>query len=169
MEDTKRKINDSPIYDLPDERGHFKEFGGRYVAETLMPALIELEEAYAHYMNDKEFIDEFHYYLSEYVGRSTPLYFAKRLTDYLKGAKIYLKREDLNHTGAHKVNNTIGQALLAKKMGKERIIAETRWVKKGSSQRPVPVSTESRQRRLPLCSASSARSLWVPRISKDRR
>ena len=136
MEDLRKKINSSRSSDLPDERGHFNEFGGRYVAETLMPALIELEKAYAHYMNDKEFVEEFHYYLEEYVGRATPLYFAKRITKYLKGPKIYLKREDLNHTGAHKVNNTIGQTLLAKKMGKERIIAET-----GAGQHGVATAT----------------------------
>jgi tryptophan synthase beta chain len=131
MDDMKSKLSN-----MPDERGHFEEFGGRYVAETLMPALIELEKAYAHYKDDKEFSDEFRYYLSEYVGRENPLYFASRLTGYLNGAKIYLKREDLNHTGAHKVNNTIGQALLAKKMGKARVIAET-----GAGQHGVATAT----------------------------
>ena len=110
---------------LPDKNGHFGDFGGRYVPETLMPALLELEKAYQHYRNDVEFKQEFEYYLREYVGRPNPLYFAEKLTRKLGGAKIYLKREDLNHTGAHKVNNTIGQGLLAKRMGKKRVIAET--------------------------------------------
>ena len=131
MDDMKSKLSK-----MPDERVHFEEFGVSYVAETLMPALIELEKAYAHCKDDKEFNDEFRYYLSEYVGRENPLYFASRLTGYLNGAKIYLKREDLNHTGAHKVNNTIGQALLAKKMGKARVIAET-----GAGQHGVATAT----------------------------
>ena len=109
----------------PDKKGHFGEYGGRYVPETLMPALLELEKAYAHYRNDREFRQEFVYYLRQYVGRPNPLYFAEKLTAKLGGARIYLKREDLNHTGAHKVNNTIGQGLLAKRMGKKRVIAET--------------------------------------------
>ncbi|HIJ94215.1 MAG TPA: tryptophan synthase subunit beta [Desulfuromonadales bacterium] len=109
----------------PDKNGHFGQFGGRYVPETLMPALLELEQAYAHYRNDREFKQEFQYYLRQYVGRPNPLYFAEKLTSKLGGARIYLKREDLNHTGAHKVNNTIGQGLLAKRMGKRRVIAET--------------------------------------------
>jgi tryptophan synthase beta chain len=110
---------------LPDKSGHFGQFGGRYVPETLMPALLELEQAYAHYRNDREFKQEFQYYLRQYVGRPNPLYFAEKLTNKLGGARIYLKREDLNHTGAHKINNTIGQGLLAKRMGKRRVIAET--------------------------------------------
>ncbi len=110
---------------FPDKQGHFGEFGGRYVPETLMPALLELEQAYAHYRNDREFKQEFEYYLKQYVGRPNPLYFAEKLTAKLGGARIYLKREDLNHTGAHKVNNTIGQGLLARRMGKKRVIAET--------------------------------------------
>jgi tryptophan synthase beta chain len=110
---------------LPDKSGHFGQYGGRYVPETLMPALLELEKAYEHYRNDREFKQEFQYYLRQYVGRPNPLYFAEKLTSKLGGARIYLKREDLNHTGAHKVNNTIGQGLLAKRMGKRRVIAET--------------------------------------------
>src|SRR5512141_2111411 len=110
---------------LPDKQGHFGQFGGRYVSETLMPALLEVEEAYRKYKNDREFKAEFDYYLKQYVGRPNPLYLAGKLTEKLGGAKIYLKREDLNHTGAHKVNNTIGQGLLAKRMGKNRVIAET--------------------------------------------
>ncbi|SJZ93404.1 tryptophan synthase, beta chain [Trichlorobacter thiogenes] len=120
----------------PDKHGHFGIHGGRYVPETLMPALKELEEAYAHYRNDKEFKQEFQYYLREYVGRPSPLYFAEKLTRQLGGAKIYLKREDLNHTGAHKVNNTIGQGLLAKRMKKGRVIAET-----GAGQHGVATAT----------------------------
>jgi len=110
---------------LPDKHGHFGAYGGRYVPETLMPALLELEKAYAHYRHDREFKEEFAYYLRQYVGRPNPLYFAEKLTRKFGGARIYLKREDLNHTGAHKVNNTIGQGLLAKRMGKKRVIAET--------------------------------------------
>jgi tryptophan synthase beta chain len=121
---------------LPDKKGHFGEFGGRYVPETLMPALLELEQAYKHYRRDREFLEEFEYYLRQYVGRPNPLYFAEKLTEKLGGARIYLKREDLNHTGAHKVNNTIGQALLAKRMGKRRVIAET-----GAGQHGVATAT----------------------------
>ncbi|CAH2032069.1 tryptophan synthase subunit beta [Trichlorobacter ammonificans] len=120
----------------PDKRGHFGIYGGRYVPETLMPALKELEEAYAHYKNDREFQQEFRFYLEQYVGRPSPLYFAEKLTQKLGGAKIYLKREDLNHTGAHKVNNTIGQGLLARRMGKKRVIAET-----GAGQHGVATAT----------------------------
>jgi len=105
--------------------GKFGEFGGRYIPETLVPAVEELEEAYLKFKNDKEFNKELNYYLREYAGRPTPLYFAKNLTEKIGGAKIYLKREDLLHGGAHKINNTLGQALLAKKMKKKRIIAET--------------------------------------------
>ena len=108
-----------------NEIGHFGEFGGQYVAETLMPALIELEKAFDEAWKDKEFLAEYKDLLKNYVGRMSPLYYAKRLTEYCGGAKVYLKREDLNHTGAHKVNNTIGQALLAKRMGKNKLIAET--------------------------------------------
>jgi tryptophan synthase beta chain len=106
-------------------RGKFGKYGGKYIPETLAPAVEELESAYAKYKNDPEFQNELSYYLTQYAGRPTPLYFAKNLTRKLGGAKIYLKREDLLHGGAHKTNNTIGQALLAKKMGKKRIIAET--------------------------------------------
>ncbi len=121
---------------MPDSQGHFGSFGGRYVAETLMPALLELENFYCQYKQDQEFLQEFHYYLKEFVGRETPLYFAQRLTEKLGGAKIYLKREDLNHTGAHKINNTVGQALLARRMGKKRVIAET-----GAGQHGVATAT----------------------------
>src|SRR5512147_76701 len=120
----------------PDRNGHFGQFGGRYVSETLMPALLELEAAYKKYKRDPEFKAEFAYYLKQYVGRPNPLYFAEKLTKKLGGAKIYLKREDLNHTGAHKINNTIGQGLLAKRMGKQRVIAET-----GAGQHGVATAT----------------------------
>jgi len=121
---------------MPNAAGRFGEFGGRFVPETLMPALLELEEAYNHFKNDPDFQAELKHYLREYVGRPNPLYFAERLTAELGGAQIYLKREDLNHTGAHKINNTIGQILLAKRMGKRRIIAET-----GAGQHGVATAT----------------------------
>lgn len=121
---------------LPDARGYYGSFGGRFVPETLMPALEELTAAYAAVKDDPEFQNELERYLKDYVGRPTPLYFAARLTAHLGGARIYLKREDLNHTGAHKINNTIGQALLAKRMGKRRVIAET-----GAGQHGVATAT----------------------------
>ncbi|HEX9873910.1 MAG TPA: tryptophan synthase subunit beta [Deferrimonas sp.] len=124
------------MYDFPDARGHFGLFGGRYVAETLMPALLELEEAYRAAQSDPGFFEELDDYLKNYVGRPSPLYFARRLTEHLGGAKIYLKREDLNHTGAHKINNTVGQILLARRMGKRRVIAET-----GAGQHGVATAT----------------------------
>ena len=109
----------------PDERGHFGLYGGRFVAETLMPLILELERAYAAAKQDPLFRKEMDGYLKDYVGRPSPLYFAERLSEHLRGAKIYFKREDLNHTGAHKVNNVLGQILLARRMGKPRVIAET--------------------------------------------
>jgi tryptophan synthase beta chain len=121
---------------LPDERGYFGRFGGRFVPETLMPALEELATAYQIVSREQEFKEELAYYLKNYVGRPTPLYFAARLTSNCKGAQIYLKREDLNHTGAHKINNTIGQVLLARRMGKNRVIAET-----GAGQHGVATAT----------------------------
>jgi len=121
---------------VPNKEGRFGAYGGRYVSETLMPALLELEDAYNHYKNKPSFRKELNYYLKQYGGRETPLYFAERFTNHLGGAKIYLKREDLNHTGAHKINNTIGQILLAKRMGKTRIIAET-----GAGQHGVATAT----------------------------
>jgi tryptophan synthase beta chain len=124
------------MYNYPDARGHFGQFGGRYVAETLMPALLELEQAYRTAQADPAFQAELDYYLKDYVGRPSPLYFARRLTEHLGGAKIYLKREDLNHTGAHKVNNTVGQVLLARRMGKKKVIAET-----GAGQHGVATAT----------------------------
>ncbi len=121
---------------LPDKRGRFGEFGGKFVPETVIPALLELEKAYLSAKKDKSFQKELNYYLCEYAGRPSPLYFAQRLTKRLGGAKIYLKREDLLHTGAHKINNTLGQVLLAVKMGKKRIIAET-----GAGQHGVATAT----------------------------
>jgi tryptophan synthase beta chain len=112
-------------YDLPDASGHFGPYGGTFVAETLVQALDELKAAYARYQNDSEFLAEFAYELKHYVGRPSPVYHARRWSEKFGGAQVYLKREDLNHTGAHKVNNVIGQALLARRMGKRRIIAET--------------------------------------------
>ncbi|VVD80603.1 tryptophan synthase subunit alpha [Pandoraea horticolens] len=124
------------MYDLPDARGHFGQYGGVFVAETLIHALDELREAYAKYQNDPAFLEEFHYELKHYVGRPSPIYHAKRWSSELGGAQVYLKREDLNHTGAHKVNNVIGQALLARRMGKRRVIAET-----GAGQHGVATAT----------------------------
>ncbi len=121
---------------LPDSKGHFGEFGGKFVPETIMAALEELEEAYYKYKEDPQFLQELEYYLREFAGRPTPLYFAERLTEHLGGSKIYLKREDLCHTGAHKINNTVGQILLARRMGKTRIIAET-----GAGQHGVATAT----------------------------
>ncbi|MEK9785461.1 MAG: pyridoxal-phosphate dependent enzyme, partial [Gammaproteobacteria bacterium] len=120
----------------PDERGHFGIFGGRFVAETLMPLILELEAAYEEAKQSPEFQQDFDYYAAHYIGRPSPLYFAKSLTERLGGAKIYFKRDELNHTGAHKINNTLGQILLAKRMGKSRIIAET-----GAGQHGVATAT----------------------------
>ena len=123
-------------YQMPDEAGHFGPYGGMFVAETLMGPLRELREAYEKYLEDPEFQAELDFELQQYVGRPSPLYFAERWSRKLGGARIYLKREDLNHTGAHKINNTVGQALLAKRMGKTRIIAET-----GAGQHGVASAT----------------------------
>jgi tryptophan synthase beta chain len=126
----------SEIYQQPDVRGHYGIHGGIYVAETLMPALEELRIEFEKALKDPAFMDEYRYVLKHYVGRPSPIYHAERLSDALGGAQIYLKREDLNHTGAHKVNNTIGQALLARRMGKKRVIAET-----GAGQHGVASAT----------------------------
>jgi tryptophan synthase beta chain len=123
-------------YNQPDKNGKFGEFGGRYVSETLMPLILELESAYLEAKNDVNFQKEFAYYLEHYAGRPSPLYFAQRLTEQVGGAKIYFKRDELNHTGSHKINNCIGQILLAKKMGKKRVIAET-----GAGQHGVATAT----------------------------
>ncbi|WP_059052527.1 tryptophan synthase subunit beta [Paenibacillus senegalimassiliensis] len=121
---------------VPDEHGRFGPFGGRYVPETLMNALMELEQSYLTYKDDPAFQQDIAYLLKQYSGRETPLYYAERLTEHLGGAKVYLKREDLNHTGAHKINNAIGQGLLAKRMGKQKVIAET-----GAGQHGVATAT----------------------------
>ncbi|MEK9684064.1 MAG: tryptophan synthase subunit beta [Rhodospirillaceae bacterium] len=121
---------------FPDQSGHFGIFGGRYVAETLMPLILEVEQAYNTAREDPSFLRELDYYLAHYVGRPSPLYFAESITKALGGAKIYLKRDELNHTGAHKINNTMGQILLARRMGKKRIIAET-----GAGQHGVATAT----------------------------
>ena len=113
------------MYDLPDTRGHFGPYGGVFVSETLIAALEELRDAYARYQKDPGFVAEFEYELKHYVGRPSPVYHARRWSEHFGGAQVYLKREDLNHTGAHKINNCIGQALLARRMGKRRVIAET--------------------------------------------
>ena len=123
-------------YAYPDEKGHYGIYGGRYVPEMLMQSVLELEEAYKEAMQDEAFQKELNHYLKTYVGRETPLYFAENMTKYCGGAKIYLKREDLNHTGAHKINNTIGQALLAVRMGKKKVVAET-----GAGQHGVATAT----------------------------
>lgn len=123
-------------YDFPDAKGHFGQFGGVFVAETLIEALDELRVMYEKYRHDPDFLAEYHHDLKHFVGRPSPIYHAKRLTAEFGGAQIYLKREDLNHTGAHKINNCIGQALLAKKMGKPRVIAET-----GAGQHGVATAT----------------------------
>ncbi len=120
----------------PNEKGYFGQFGGRYVSETLMPLIIEVEKEYEKIKNDKNFVNEFNHYLNTYIGRPSPLFFAERITNDLGGAKIYFKRDELNHTGAHKINNCMGQILLAKKMGKSRIIAET-----GAGQHGVATAT----------------------------
>jgi tryptophan synthase beta chain len=133
---TRPRAEDTAHYDLPDARGHFGPYGGSFVSETLTHALTELREAYAHYQNDPEFIAEFHYELKHFVGRPSPIYHAKRWSEIVGGAQIYFKREDLNHTGAHKINNVIGQALLARRMGKPRVIAET-----GAGQHGVATAT----------------------------
>ena len=131
------KPDDLPkSYNLPDATGHFGPYGGIFVSETLMHALEELKNTYAHYQKDPAFIAEFESELKHYVGRPSPIYHCKRLSDEIGGAQIYLKREDLNHTGAHKVNNTMGQALLARRMGKPRVIAET-----GAGQHGVATAT----------------------------
>ena len=129
------QMADTP-YQFPDPSGHFGPFGGVFVAETLMPALAELREAYAACQADPEFVAEFEYELKHYVGRPSPIYHAKRWSSLLGGAQIYLKREDLNHTGAHKINNCIGQAMVARRMGKPRVIAET-----GAGQHGVATAT----------------------------
>ena len=164
---------DAP-YDLPDARGHFGPYGGIFVAETLIPALTELREAYEEAQRDPAFVAEFEYELKHYVGRPSPIYHAKRWSELLGGAQIYLKREDLNHTGAHKVNNCIGQAMLARRMGKPRVIAETGAGQHGVATATVAVATpcwpapvSAMTRGLPMRLASMAWPmvlliLWAP-------
>ena len=120
----------------PDENGHFGNFGGRFVAETLMPLILDVEKAYLEARDDPAFEDEFEYYKQHYIGRPSPLFLAARLTAHFGGAKLYFKRDELNHTGAHKINNVMGQALLARRMGKTKIIAET-----GAGQHGVATAT----------------------------
>jgi len=146
------------MQNVPDSRGHFGQFGGKYVAETLMPSLFELESAYKQARRDPKFRDELEQRSREFVGRPTPLYLCENLTARLGGAKIYLKREDLCHTGAHKVNNTLGQALLAVRMNKSRITAET--------ARDSMASPRPRWRR---CFAANAKSSWVRWTSSVNR
>jgi len=138
--------DEKPDVPLPNENGYFGDYGGRFVAETLMQPLLDLENAYKKYMSDEEFLAELDDDLKYYVGRPSPLYFAKRWSEEIGGAKIFLKREDLNHTGAHKVNNTVGQALLAKRMGKPRVIAET-----GAGQHGVATATIAARLGLECC------------------
>ncbi|WP_407272494.1 tryptophan synthase subunit beta [Radiobacillus sp. PE A8.2] len=123
-------------YTQPNEQGHFGSYGGRFVPETLMPAVLELEQAYKEAINDPAFVEELDYYFKQYVGRETPLYYAENFSKQLGGPKIYLKREDLNHTGAHKINNALGQALLTLRMGKKKVVAET-----GAGQHGVATAT----------------------------
>lgn len=138
-------------------KGRFGIHGGQYIPETLMNAVLELEEAYNHYKDDLEFNRELTDLLNNYAGRPSRLYYAAHMTEDLGGAKVYLKREDLNHTGAHKINNVLGQVLLAKKMGK-RVL----------SQRPEPDSTVLRQRQQPLLWAWNVKSSWVKKIPNVR-
>jgi tryptophan synthase beta chain len=133
---TAAALRQTAPYNLPDARGHFGPYGGSFASETLTHALTELKQGYAHYKNDPEFLAEFRNELKHFVGRPSPVYHAKRWSDMMGGAQIYFKREDLNHTGAHKINNVIGQALLAKRMGKPRVIAET-----GAGQHGVATAT----------------------------
>ena len=143
------------ISDLPDARGYFGEFGGRFVPETIMPALDELERAYAEAIADPQFQADLRHLQRTYTGRPTPITHARRLSEALGGAQIYLKREDLAHTGAHKINNALGQGLLAKRMGKRRIIAETGAVGSTAWERRPPWR----------CLAWSAMSIWAASIS----
>jgi tryptophan synthase beta chain len=146
-----------PEYPQPDARGRFGRFGGRYVPETLIPALDELETAYRAAKADPEFLDELERLLKEFVGRPSGLYLASRLTEHAGGAKIYLKREDQNYTGAHKINNCLAQALLAKRMGKRRVIAET-----GAGQHGVASATAA------ACWAWTVWCTWASRTSAVR-
>ena len=149
----------------PDARGHFGQFGGRYVAETLMPLVLELERVYEAAKRDRAFVAELDHLLTHYVGRPSPLYFAPRLTEELGGARIYLKRDELNHTGAHKINNCVGQILLARRMGKTRIIAET-----GAGQHGVATATVAARFGLPCVIFMGARDIerQMPNVFRMR-
>ena len=152
---------------VPDDAGHFGAYGGVFVPETLVTALDQLTAEYTRAKNDPAFQREFDFYLREFVGRPSRLYFAKRLTEKFGGAKIYLKREDLNHTGAHKINNTIGQALLTLRMGKKRVIAET-----GAGQHGVATATVAALFNLKCdvyMGSSRPSSTWSPGCAKRRR
>ena len=140
-------------YQEPNKDGFYGKFGGRFVPETLMTAVLELEKAYRESQADPSFQEELNQLLRQYVGRETPLYYAKNLTQHIGGAKIYLKREDLNHTGAHKINNALGQVLLAKRMGKKKIIAET-----GAGQHGVATATAA------ALLTWNVPSIWVKRM-----
>ena len=129
-------LNKNSFSNWPNEKGYFGDYGGRYVSETLMPLILDVEKKYNELKNDKSFKSEFQYYLEKYIGRPSPLFYAERITKDIGGPKIYFKRDELNHTGAHKINNCLGQILLAKKMGKKRIIAET-----GAGQHGVATAT----------------------------
>ena len=146
-------------YQQPDAKGFYGKFGGQFVPETLMTAVIELDKAYREAKEDPSFQAELDDLLKNYVGRETPLYHAKRLTDHIGGAQIYLKREDLNHTGAHKINNALGQVLLAKRMGKKKIIAET-----GAGQHGVATATAA----APFLTWI-VQSIWVRKMLNVRR
>ena len=150
-------LNPNSLKNLPDLNGRFGEFGGRFVAETLMPLILSVENAYEQASSDKVFLSELDILRRDYIGRPSPLYFAKRLTDFFKGAKIYFKRDELNHTGAHKINNVIGQILLAKKMGKNKIIAET-----GAGQHGVATATVCALFGLPCIVSVSYTHLTLP-------
>ena len=137
----------------PNEKGYFGDFGGRYVSETLMPLIEEVEHEYNSVRNESKFQKEFDYYLKNYVGRPSPLFFAKRITEDLGGAKIYFKRDELNHTGAHKINNCMGQILLAKRMGKKELLLKL-----------VLVNTELLQQRFVLCLVYHVLFIWERKI-----
>ena len=154
--------NSSAAPKLPDADGHFGPYGGRYVAETLMPAILELERAWMRLRRDAGFRREFQTWLAEYAGRPTRLHFARRLTERLGGARIYLKREDLLHTGAHKINNTIGQALVARRLKKRRLIAETWAGQHGVATATVAVAT-------PCCPAPVSAMMRVLRMRRASR
>ena len=145
----------------PNEKGYFGNYGGRYVSETLMPLILEVEECYNKIKDDKEFLEEFTYYLENYIGRPSPLFFAERITADLNGPKIYFKRDELNHTGAHKINNCLGQILLAKKMGKK-------WVKQELSLKLVPDNMGLRQQLFVLFLGFLVIYTWAQKILKDK-